>query len=119
MEMRRAPHDISPVEFFTRWIPESVAVDHVRREKLGDTRARIIFELVGDDRDFFTIDIEQGVVAGRPGDHGEAQLRVSVDVTTWRRLNAGELSAPEAVLKRRLKLSGDFVLGLKLHLILS
>lgn len=119
MEMRRAPHDISPVEFFTEWIPASVAADADRRTKLGQTQARIVFELVGEDGGHFTIDIEQGVVAGRAGDHGEAHLRVRVDVTTWRRLNAGDLSAPEALLKRRLKLSGDFVLGLKLHLILS
>ena len=44
MEISRAPVDITPIEFFTRWIPESVATDHVRREKLGDTRARIVFE---------------------------------------------------------------------------
>ncbi len=119
MEMRRAPHDITPVEFFTRWIPDSVAADHARREKLGETRARIVFELMGEEGGRFTIDIEAGIVAGRQGDHGEEHLRVRVDVATWRKLNSGELSAPEALLKRRLKLSGDFVLGLKLHLILS
>ncbi len=119
MDMRRAPHDITPVEFFTRWIPESVATDHVRREKLGETRARIVFELLGEEGGPFTIDIEAGMVAGRAGDHGEENLRVRVDVATWRKLNSGELTAPEALLKRRLKLSGDFVLGLKLHVILS
>lgn len=119
MEIRRAPDDITPVEFFTRWIPESVASDHVRREKLGTTRARIVFELMGEDGGPFTLDIEAGTVAGRTGDHGAEDLRVRVDVATWRKLNSGEVSAPEALLKRRLKLSGDFVLGLKLHLILG
>lgn len=119
MELRRAPHDISPVDFFTRWIPDSVAGDHDRRAKLGETRARIVFELEGPDGGPFTLDIESGVVAGREGDHGDAHLRVRVDMVTWRKLNAGELTAPEALLKRRLKLSGDFLLGLKLHLILS
>jgi len=119
MEMRRAPRDISADDFFTRWIPASVASDHVRREKLGTTVARIVFELEGPEGGPFTIDIEQGVVAGRVGDHGDEHLRVRVDIITWRKLNSGELSAPEALLKRRLKLSGDFILGLKLHLILS
>jgi len=119
MEIRRAPADISPVDFFTQWIPDSVAADHHRRERLGATRARIVFELAGDGGGFFTIEIDAGTVAGREGDHAAADLRVRVDISTWRSLNAGEISAPEALLKRRLKLSGDFVLGLKLHLILS
>lgn len=119
MKITRAPADISPVDFFTLWIPDSVARDHVRREKLGATEARIVFELAGQEGGAFTIDIEEGTVSGREGDHGAANLRVRVDVTTWRSLNSGEISAPEAMLKRRLKLSGDFVLGLKLHLILG
>jgi putative sterol carrier protein len=119
MEIRRAPADISPLDFFTRWIPRSVAADEPRREKLGATRACIVFELAGDEGGCFTLNIESGVVIGRAGDHAEADLRVRVDIATWRSLNAGEISAPEALLKRRLKLSGDFLLGLKLHLILS
>ena len=122
MEIRRAPADISPLDFFTRWIPDSVAADEPRRQKLGATRARIVFELAGEDGEeggLFTVEIEGGAVAGRPGDHPEPDLRVRVDVITWRCLNSGEISAPEALLKRRLKLSGDFLLGLKLHLILG
>jgi putative sterol carrier protein len=42
-----------------------------------------------------------------------------VDVETWRALNRGELSAPEALLRRRLRISGNLVLALKLHLILG
>ena len=46
-------------------------------------------------------------------------LRVRVDIETWRSLNRGELAAPEALLRRGLTMEGDFLLGLKLHLILS
>ena len=53
------------------------------------------------------------------GDVREADLCVRIDITTWRRLNAGEISAPEAMLRRQVKLDGDFLLGLKLHLILG
>ena len=119
MAVMRAPEDISPADFFTRWIPNAVASDESRRVRLGTTRARIVFELIGEEGGIFTIDIEAGRVEGRIGDHGEAQLRARVDVTTWRQLNSGEISAPEALLKRRLKLEGDFILGLKLHVLLS
>ena len=42
-----------------------------------------------------------------------------IDVATWRQLNRGQISAPEALVRRRLKLSGNFVIALKLHLILG
>jgi hypothetical protein len=29
------PDDISPEEFFTRWVPQAVASDPARRERLG------------------------------------------------------------------------------------
>ena len=45
MSFSRAPSDISPVEFFTRWIPAAVDGDAERRAKLGNTAAIIVFEL--------------------------------------------------------------------------
>ena len=42
-----------------------------------------------------------------------------LDVETWRALNRGELSAPEAFLRRRVRLEGDHALAVKLHLILG
>ena len=56
---------------------------------------------------------------GSEGSVAAPDLRVELDVETWRELNRGTLTAPEALLRRRLKLHGDFVLGLKLHLILA
>ena len=42
-----------------------------------------------------------------------------LDVTTWRLLNSGELSAPEAFLRRRVRLEGNLALAIKLHLIIG
>jgi putative sterol carrier protein len=58
-------------------------------------------------------------VRGEEGDHDHADLRVRVDVGTWRDLNAGRIGAPQALLRRRIHLEGDFLLGLRLHLILG
>ena len=63
--------------------------------------------------------IDAGSVEGFLGGAEAPDLVVSVDIPTWRALNRGELSAPEALLRRKVKLQGDFVLGLKLHLILG
>lgn len=114
------PDDISPHDFFTRWVPEAVAEDEERRRRLGDTDAVIVFEIDGAGGGPFTLRIGPGGrVRGTPGASEEPDLAVRVDEETWRRLNRGEISAPHAVLKRRLRLHGDLLLGLKLHLILG
>jgi putative sterol carrier protein len=118
-ERSRPPDDISPAEFFTRWVPESVARDSERRARLGDTRASLVFELTGEQGGAFTVEIVSGEVRGLAGRTASPDLEVRVDLDTWRQLNRGELSAPEALLRRRIKLSGDFILALKLHLILG
>ena len=115
----RPPEDIAPVDFFTRWIISAVNGDEERRARLGDTDAVIEFELTGEGGGLFTVKIAEGKVAGAVGRAERADLHVDVDVDTWRALNRGDLSAPEALLRRRVKLSGSFLLGLKLHVILG
>ena len=113
------PHDITPVAFFTEWIPDSVRSDETRRAQLAGTVAEIVFDLEGEGGGTFTISITAAGMSGRVGDVPEPDLRVRVDLVTWRALNAGSLAPPEAVLKRRLRLEGDLMLGLKLHTILG
>jgi len=117
------PSDITPHDFFVHWIGDAVANDATRREKLGETRAAIVFRLSDsgpeDPGGDFTVRIEDGRVWGTPGDVEDPQLQVQLEVATWRRLNSGDLSAPEALLRRKLKVQGDMLLGLKLHVILG
>lgn len=119
MDRARPPDDIPPSDFFLRWVPEAVARDAHRQERLGDTEATIVFELTGPEGGLYTVAIAGGVVEGREGAVDEPDLRVELDVDTWRRLNRGELSAPEALLRRRLHFHGSLLLGLKLHFILG
>ncbi len=118
-ERARPPDDISPLEFFTSWLPGAVATDGSRRERLGDTVAALLFELTGDDGGHFTVHIRAGEVRGQPGPIEAPDLRIRVDVATWRQLNRGELSAPEALLRRRVSLHGNLLLAIKLHIILG
>ncbi len=121
MERARPPEDITPLEFFSQWVPAAVATDERRRRKLGTTDATIVFELEGLEGEggVFSIRVFGGEVRGQAGAEASPDLRVVLDVATWRELNRGTLAAPEALLRRRLRLEGDFVLGLKLHLILG
>jgi putative sterol carrier protein len=113
------PSEIDPLEFFTRWLPEVVAGDPERRLRLGDTAATLQFDLVGDGGGSFLLRVESGCVSGAAGPADAVDLRLELDVATWRALNDGSLSAPEAVLRRRLRVQGDFLLALKLQLIIG
>jgi putative sterol carrier protein len=113
------PPDISPVEFFTRWVPARVAEDVERARRLGGTRAVLQFELTGEGGGLFTLELEDGAVSGHPGGIDDADLRVTLAVETWRELNSGELSAPMAFVQRKVHLHGNLLLAVKLHLILG
>jgi putative sterol carrier protein len=113
------PSEIEPLDFCTRWLPEVVAGDPERRQRLGDTAATLQFDLVGDGGGSFLLHVEAGAVRGAPGPAVTADLRLELDVATWRALNDGSLSAPEAFLRRRLRVEGSFVLALKLQLIIG
>jgi putative sterol carrier protein len=118
-ERTRPPEDISPADFFTRWVPAEVARDDERRARLGDTEATLEFHLSGEGGGVYTVRVTRGEVRGFEGPAGAADLRVHVDLETWRGLNRGELSAPEAALRRRVRLEGNLLLALKLHSILG
>lgn len=116
------PRDIAPHDFFTRWVPDVVRTDERRRRQLSATRAVLEFHLVdqeGEEGGIFALHIEEGEVRGRPGEAPEADLRVRLDLTTWRALNEGSMSAPEAFLRRRVELRGDLRLAVKLHVIIG
>lgn len=119
MERLKPPDDISPLDFFTNWVPNAVATDETRRSRLDSTNAKVVFELSGEQGGTYTVEIADGVVRGAEGPVDNPDLKVEIDIDTWRQLNRGDISAPEALLKRRVKLHGDFLLGLKLHLILG
>ncbi|MCP3983148.1 MAG: SCP2 sterol-binding domain-containing protein [bacterium] len=113
------PIDIHPEEFFTRWVPASVAADESRQLRLARTEAVLEFVLTDHAEGVYHLRVMQGIVIGAVGEAPEPDLRVHLDVATWQSLNAGDLSAPEAFLRRRVRLEGDFMLALKLHLILG
>ena len=119
MQRVRPPEGILPADFFLRWVPEAVRNDPERQQKLANTEATVVFDLAGPAGGTYTVRIENGAVEGREGAAADPDLQVHLDVDTWRKLNAGETSAPEALLKRQLRIEGSFLLGLKLHLILS
>ena len=118
-ERAAPPDDIAPEEFFTRWVPDAVSGDPSRRDRLGATPHDLEFTLEGEGGGVFGVHIADGAVRGSVGALEQADLRIRLDVATWRALNRGELSAPEAFLRRRVHLRGNLLLAVKLHVILG
>lgn len=113
------PYEITPLEFFERWVPDAVNSDAERRARIADLRARIQFELDGPDGGAYWLHVEDGHVVGAAGTVEAPDLVLRLDVATWRRLNAGELSAPHALLTGALRFRGSIYLALRLHFILG
>ena len=109
------PSEIDPLEFFVRWLPEAVAADPERRQRLGETAATLQFDLIGPGGGSFVLHVAAGAVRGVAGPAAVVDLRLELDLVTWRALNDGSLSAPEAFLRRRLRMEGSLALALKLH----
>jgi putative sterol carrier protein len=113
------PSAISPLEFFERWVPDAVNSDAERRARIADVRARIQFQLDGDGGGAYWLHVEDGRVVGAAGVAEAPDLVLHLDVGTWRRLNAGEISAPHALLTGALRFRGSIYLALRLHFILG
>jgi len=79
----------------------------------------LAFELLGDGGGHFHLTLCEGLVTGLSGAPETSDLHIRLDVTTWRELNDGSLTAPEAFLRRRVQLSGDLRLAVKLHLLIG
>jgi putative sterol carrier protein len=116
-ERARPPDDIAPVDFFRDWAPAAVHGDPSRLEKIAGLRARIQFELDGAGP--YWLEIADGAVRGDAGRVAEPDLTLTTDLETWRALNAGDLKAPMAVMKGRLRFSGSMYLALKIHFIIG
>ena len=118
-ERARPPADIAPAEFFRSWAPEAVRSDPDRRKKLDKLNARIQFDLAGEGGGLYWLEIGDGQVRGDAGKLDAPDLILATDVETWRQLNAGEIKAPTAVMKGRLKFHGSMYLALRIHFIIG
>lgn len=115
----RPPPEIEPREFFESWLEAAVAEDPERRARVSKLDACIQFELAGCAGGCFYVELCDGRARGGGGRLEKPDLRLWLEVDTWRRLNSGELSAPLAAARGLLRFEGNLYLALKLHFLLA
>ena len=93
--------------------------DPERRKKLDTLAARIQFDIAGPGGGLFWLWIGAGDVQGGEGPIEAPDLVLLTDLETWRALNAGEMKAPTAVMKGKLKFQGSMYLALRIHFIIG
>jgi putative sterol carrier protein len=118
-ERARPPQDIAPAAFFRDWAPQAVRTDPDRKKKLENLAARIQFDLSGQGGGLYWLAIGDGDVRGGEGPIESPDLTLHTDLKTWRDLNAGEIKAPTAVMKGKLRFQGSMYLALRIHFIIG
>ena len=118
-ERPRPPEDITPDDFYLKWLPEQAASNPDQADKIKDINAAIQFVLTGDDGGEFVLELEGGNLTTKKEKADAPKLTVTMSVADWRELNAGRLNPQMAFMSGKLKISGDMSLAMKLGTIMG
>lgn len=78
-----------------------------QRGKAGQLQAVYHFTFTGAEQKQATITIRDGALCVEVGHHGDANLRVTADTSTWLGFLAKERSLAWALLRRRIRIKGS------------
>ena len=115
----KPPADITPDDFYLKWMPEQAAANPDQAAKIKDINAVIQFVLTGDDGGDYYIDLKDGEFQVAKGKADNAKLTITQSVEDWRKVNSGELNPQMAFMSGKLKISGDMSLAMKLGTIMG
>ena len=118
-ERPRPPEDISPSDFYLKWIPEQFEKNPDQAAKVKDIDAVIQFVLTGEGGGDFVLELSGGKLSTREGKAENPRLTVTMAVPDWREINAGRLNPQMAFMSGKLKVSGDMSLAMKLGSIMG
>ena len=115
----KPPEDITPDDFYLKWIPEQTAANPEQAKKTADINATIQFVLTGDGGGDYYIEFSGGEIKTGKGKADSPRLTITQSVNDWREINAGKLNPQMAFMSGKLKVSGDMSLAMKLGTILG
>lgn len=115
----KPPADITPDDFYLKWLPEQAAAAPDQAAKLKGIQAVIQVVLTGEGGGEFYMTIEDGKFSTFKGKAPSPRLTVTQSVENWRAINAGTLNPQMAFMTGKVKISGDMGLAMKLGSIMG
>ena len=89
--------------------------ERFRRERAGDLRAGYAFELEGDGGGDFTVRVADGALTVEAGSSADVDVTVRAKAADWIAIVEGRLDPQLAYLTKRLRVSGNLQLALRLR----
>jgi putative sterol carrier protein len=115
----KPPADITPDDFYLKWLPEQAAAAPDQAAKLKGINAVIQVALTGEGGGDYYITIEDGMLSTAKGKAASPKLTVTQALSNWRAINAGTLNPQMAFMTGKVKISGDMGLAMKLGSIMG
>ncbi len=115
----KPPEDITPDDFYLKWLPEQADSNPDQAAKIKDITAVMQFILTGDDGGEYVMDLAGGKITTRKEKADAPKLTITMSVPDWREINSGRLNPQMAFMSGKLKISGDMSLAMKLGTILG
>jgi putative sterol carrier protein len=115
----KPPDDITPKDFYLKWIPEQAAANPDQAAKIKDINAVIQMVLTGEGGGEFIMELAGGKLTTKEGKAESPKLTITQTVQDWRAINAGTLNPQMAFMSGKLKIAGDMSLAMKLGSIMG
>ena len=115
----KPPDDITPKDFYLKWIPEQAAANPDQAAKIKDINAVIQMVLTGEGGGEFIMELAGGKLTTKEGKAASPKLTITQTVQDWRDINSGKLNPQMAFMSGKLKIAGDMSLAMKLGSIMG
>ncbi len=113
------PEDITPDDFYLKWIPEQAAANPDQSAKIKDVNTVIQIVLTGEGGGDYYMDLAGGEIKTAKGKAEAPKLTITQAIEDWREINAGRLNPQMAFMSGKIKISGDMSLAMKLGSIMG
>ena len=113
------PEDITPDDFYLKWIPEQAAANPDQSAKIKDIDTVIQVVLTGEGGGDYYMELTGGEIKTAKGKVDAPKLTITQAIEDWREINAGRLNPQMAFMSGKIKISGDMSLAMKLGSIMG
>lgn len=113
------PEDITPDDFYLKWIPEQAAANPDQSAKIKDINTVIQVVLTGEGGGDYYMELTGGKIKTAKGKVDAPKLTITQAIGDWREINAGRLNPQMAFMSGKIKISGDMSLAMKLGSIMG